>query len=417
MRSSLRDNAVDNAAILCGYSSCLAYAQDSEELISNLKRGISVKKMPWFESDEAAIKYGVKGNKFAARLVHKKESDAGLVCELIEQSLQKAMLDKHGLSGENVRVYLSGLGPRVDVKDYAEFYDHNDIEDVTLTSSVQKLHLAHMSQDKLAHQVAAQFKLKHLPPSMHCSSNSALAAVHLGIQAIESGSIDLVVVMGYSPIKTQDISFLESQSMLASDVVQPFGEASKSVLFAEGSCAMVLESVRHRRARGKGEDGVRLSSAYAQISAARSNDAAHFSANLLKVINRVMEKAGVTCDDLCAIIPHGNGSESTDKAEAQSLASLAGVCPVPVLAYKGQIGYTPTASGIVDLIIGHHTLVQRELISPVGTEKIRENIAGRVMLNQGIVAHDKHHLLKSGLGVDGSIIAVVMSDTHAVSVS
>lgn len=77
------------------------------------------------------------------------------------------------------------------------------------------------------------------------------------------------------------------------------------------------------------------------------------------------EKAELDVEALCAIIPHGNGSSVSDKAEAKAIAMLTEGHPVPVLAYKGQIGYTATGSGIVDLIIGHHSLTQQELISPL----------------------------------------------------
>lgn len=83
-----------------------------------------------------------------------------------------------------------------------------------------------------------------------------------------------------------------------------------------------------------------------------------------------------------------------------------------MLAYKGQIGYTATGSGIVDLIIGHHSLTQRELISPVGNDTIIDAVAQHVLIDQGVIGHQKNHLLKVGVGVDGSIIGAVMSDIH-----
>ncbi len=401
-----------NATIISGYSVRLAFAEDEKALIDNLKRGQGVKKTYWFESDAAAIRCGLKENKFAARVPVDSDGVFDVVCELIDRALKQAMLDEHCLSGDNVRVYLTGLGPRVDVIDYAAFYDHNDIEDVTLTKSVQGLHVSKMSQDKLACAIAKRFALKYLPPNMHCTSNSSLSAMHLGCQAIGAGGADLVLVINCSQIKTQDMYFLESQSMLDGDVVQPFGEGSKSVLFAEGFSALLLESERHREARQM-KGGIALTSTYLQISAGRSNDAAQLSASLLKVMNKALEKADVTCDELCAIIPHANGSQDSDKAEAQAILSLLGEQVVPVLAYKGQIGYTPTGSGVVDVIIGHHALCQKELLSPTGTVAIRDNIAAHVLLNQGVVKHDKKHLLKVGLGVDGSIIGMVMSERDA----
>ena len=414
MPSLSEDKRVDNAAIISGYSACLAFAQSSDALTDGLKAGRCVRKARWFSSDDAARQCGLSNNGFVARLPEPVKDIGQWVSDLILTALAHAGLEKHSLTGENVRVYLTGLGPRVDVSDYLAFYDHNDIEDVTLTRSVQNLHVANMSQDKLAHHVATTFDLKHLPPNLHCTSNSSLAAVHLGIQAIESGHIDVVMVVNCSLITTQDISFLTSQGMLGGDTVQPFGASGQGVLFAEGGCAMLLESARHRHARQM-PDGVRLTSVYTQTSAGRSNDGAQLSANLLKVMNKALEQADILCGDLAAIIPHGNGAEASDKAEALALASFHGESPVPVLAYKGQIGYTPTGSGIVDLIIGHQALCQKTLLSPAGTGPIRENVAPCVVLNQGQITHNKRHLLKVGLGVDGSVMGVVMSESDTAS--
>lgn len=399
---------MDNAAIIAGHSLCLPYAQTSEELITRLRQGEQVAASGWFVSESEALKGGFKGNKRFVRLPAGKESLNARLSRLIDNALAQAQLDKGDLKGEKVRVYLTGLGPRVDVKDYKSFYDRNDVEDIKLTPGITRLQLANMSQDRLSHHLAQKYGLRYLPPNLNCASNSSLAAVHIGCAAIEKGGVELVMVVSCSALTTQDFWFLESQSMLEGDVVQPFGEQSKSVLFAEGFCVLLLESHRHRAAR-QITAGVRLQSVYQQIGANRSNDAAYLTANLLKLIRQVLHKAEVTVQDLCAIIPHGNGSESSDKAEGQALALLLADCSVPVLAYKGQMGYTATGSGVVDLIIAQHALAQDELIPARQQGAIVKTLAQHLMTGGETVKHRKQHLLKVGVSVDGALIAVLMS--------
>lgn len=405
---------MDHSAIISGYSVHLAFADTHEDLIQNLKHGKKVASEFWFKSESDAIKFGLNGNKLVATLKSSNKSMFEHICEQIDASLQSAMLEEHCLAGENVRVYLTGLGPRFDIIDYSVFYDHNDIEDVTLTKSVQKLHVAKNSQDDLAHKIAKKFKLRYTPPNFQCTSNSSLSAVHLAIKAIESGDIDLVLIVNCSLVTTQDIQFLANQSMLDGTVVQPFGENSKGVLFAEGCCSLIIESEKHRQMRGENL-GIEITSNYMQISSGRGNDAAQLSASLVKVMDKALEQVNITYDDLCAIIPHGNGSEVTDKAEAQAIMTVFSDRPLPVLAYKGQIGYTPTGSGIVDLIIGHHSLCEKELISAIGQGAIRDKFDQYILLNKGTIRHNKSHLLKMGLGVDGSIIGIVMSNKNKLA--
>lgn len=403
---------MDNAAIISGFSSCLPFAEDSPQLIHNLKQGRRVETKGWFRSDDEAIKCGFTRNIKVATLDRTDDSAFDLLLRLIDDALGQAELDARCLAGSNVRVYLTGIGPRVDGMAFKSFYNKNDVEDIHLSTSLMQLHVENMSQDRLAGDLARQYRLRYLPPNLNCTSNSSLTAIHFGCQAIEHNGVDLVLVVNCSKIKTQDLWFLSTQSMLDSDPVQPFGEHSKGVLFAEGFSVLLLESARHRRARQR-SGGIRLQTSYMQISAGRSNDSSWLSTSIVKVMQQAVEKAEIAAGDLCAIIPHGNGSSISDKAEAKAIVIFSEGTLIPVLAYKGQIGYTATGSGIIDLIIGHHTLSQREIISPVAGDAIIETIAQQVWVNREATRHARAHLLKMGIGVDGSVIGVVMSNTNS----
>lgn len=401
---------MDRTSIISGYSVYLPFADSSTQLINNLKRGERVRLSPWFKSDTEAIKCGFNGNKQVAKLQQAKDSDVDLLQRLIDNALLQAGLDESCLAGENVRVYLTGIGPRVDWMDYKAFYDQNDVEDIKCTPSIAQLCVANMSQDNLSRTLANRYSLKYLPPNLNCTSNSALTAIHLSSQAIERGGIDLALVINISKIKTQDIWFLSTQSMLDSSIVQPFGRNSKGVNFAEGYSVLLLESSHYRQARYV-SGGVRIKSLYNQINASRSFDASWQSTSMLKLINKLLKDSEIEIDDLCAFIPHGNGAEMSDCIEAKTISLLAGDRILPVLAYKGQIGYTATGSGLIDLIIGDYTLTHRELITPIKNDDITEDIARHVLQGKAVIQHNKHHLLKTGMGVDGSMIAVLLTNT------
>lgn len=400
---------VSGRAIISGYSVFLPYAESSSQLIKNLQQGKRVILSSWFKSEEQAKECGFSGNILIAKLEQANDSVFNQIQRLISKALQQANLDDDSLKGDKVRVYITGIGPRVDVMDYRNFYNYNDMEDVSLISSIKNLSVKNMSQDSFACNLARQYKLKYLPPNMNCTSNSSLTAIHLGTRAIEMGGIDLALVINISKIKYQDLGFLASQGMLDSEIVQPFGVNSKGVLFAEGYSVMLLESQRHRQERGQCP-GVSIRTSYKQINAGRSNDDYWQSTSIMKLINKVLNDSGVKKEDLCAYIPHGNGSASSDGVEAKVITMFAGEGYLPVLAYKGQIGYTATGSGLIDLIIGHHILMRDELIFPVVNDEIVCGVARHLPLCSGVKMHNKKHLLKTGLGVDGSVIAVLMTN-------
>lgn len=60
------------------------------------------------------------------------------------------------------------------------------------------------------------------------------------------------------------------------------------------------------------------------------------------------------------------------------------------MAYKGQIGYTATGSGLVDFNYYHYSLVNGELIMPISNDSIMENIASHVLIGPGVKKHDKY---------------------------
>lgn len=403
---------MDRRSIISGFNLYLPYADTVAQLIKNLRSGKRVELSPWFKSDTDAIKCGFNGNKYTAKLDSINDSNYELMYRLVDGALQDAMLNRSCLAGDNVRVYLTGIGPRVDLVDYRFFYDHNDIEDVALTPSIKNLRVSNMSQDTVSIQLAHKYKLKHVPPNLNCTSNSALTAIHLSCQAIEKGGIDLALIINISKIMTQDIWFLENQSMLDSEVVQPFGVNSRGVMFSEGYSVMLLESDHHRRAR-KIKGGVSITSAYTQINASRNYDSAWQSACMFKQMTKILKDTQVGIDELCALIPHGNGSTNSDNVEAKAISMLLGDYSLPVLAYKGQIGYTATGSGLVDLVIGHHCLVNNELITPCMNSEVKEEMARHFITDRRITQHSKQYLLKTGLGVDGSIISLMLANTRS----
>ncbi len=398
-------------AIISGFSVSLPYAENSSLLIRNLQQGKRVHLSPWFISDNQARECGFAENIFIAKLQRENDSAFELVYKLIDDALLQAGLSNDSLKGNRVRVYITGIGPRVDVMDYRNFYNYNDMEDVSVTSSIKNLSVKNMSQDNVSYTLGLKYELQYLPPNMNCTSNSSLTAIHLVTRAIESGGIDLGLVINISKIKYQDLVFLASQGMLDSKIVQPFGVNSNGVHFAEGYSVMLVESQQHRMMRGK-SPGVCITSAYKQINASRSNDASWQSTSILKLIHSLLNDAGVRKEDLCGFIPHGNGTSSSDKVEAKAIAMFAGETPLPVLAYKGQVGYTATGSGVIDLIIGYHLLLTNELIFPVINDEIIDDVACHISVEGGVRKHEKNHLLKTGLGVDGSVVALLMTNLN-----
>ncbi len=58
-------------------------------------------------------------------------------------------------------------------------------------------------------------------------------------------------------------------------------------------------------------------------------------------------------------------------------------------------------------------MTHHQLIAPVGNDVIIDSMASLVLTDGSVTNHSKRHLLKVGVGVDGSVIGVVMSNMQA----
>ena len=66
-------------------------------------------------------------------------------------------------------------------------------------------------------------------------------------------------------------------------------------------------------------------------------------------IERSLQLAGLTTNEIGGIIAHGNGSKRFDRIEAEGIAATFGAdCP-PVTTNKPQLGHTLAASGPISL--------------------------------------------------------------------
>ena len=102
-----------------------------------------------------------------------------------------------------------------------------------------------------------------------------------------------------------------------------------------------------------------------------SCDAKHMTApdehgtSLAKAINRALTKAGISSNDIGAIMAHGTGTVYNDAMELQALKSVFADTPTPMFSTKFGTGHTLGAAGIIQVIMALKVL-DNDLIPPQG---------------------------------------------------
>lgn len=396
--------------IVSGWAATSTFAPDFPALITAISEKRLITSSPWFATEEEWQDLRLSCNPHSSVDNSSLTPPFSRLQKVIEQAMQHANLTLTELSGKKVRVYIIGNGMRSDIADFIGYQDRNDREDLLFFPKIKNLHASNYAQDRLAHELVNRYQLSWPPISLYCASNSSLAALHLAQNTIADGDVDLVMIVGWIEVMFQDIMLMGGQGMLGNGASQPFSQNNNSVLPANGIVALIVESEKHARQREFTPSLVLSSSVCCQSSGSRGGNS--FSADFRSVaqtLEKTMSEAGITPEDIACIFPHGNGIIASDKAEAMAILKIWGKCGVPVVSYKGQLGYALTCSGLLDLMIAADALQQRRLLAVTTRHPIDDGLQIHVHADSPPLPLEKDHILKSGMGLDGSAIAMVLS--------
>ncbi|WP_431222428.1 beta-ketoacyl synthase N-terminal-like domain-containing protein [Serratia sp. L9] len=396
--------------VLSGWGVTSAYAPDFPALINGLVEGRLVSTQPWFATKSEWQDLRLSCNPHYAADVKPFDSVFARLQPVIAQALAGANLSPEQLQGKRVRVYLVGHGERPNIADFLGYQDRNDQEELLFFPKIKRLHANSYQQDSLAQQLTQSYHLSWPPVSLYCASNSSLAAVHLAQSAIAANEADLVLVIGWLETLAQDIIFLGGQDMLGEDGSQPFSSHNSCILPTNGAVALIMESEQHASQRHYTPAVSLSSSVFCQSSGARGSSS--FTADfrtIAQTLERALQDAELTAQDIACVFPHANGVIASDKAEGMALQKIWGKSGIPVVSYKGQVGYMVTCCGLLDLMLAADALQQRRLLAMTTRYPIDTSLQIHVHADSPPLVLEQQHILKSGIGLDGSAIAMVIS--------
>ncbi|GAA3735436.1 beta-ketoacyl-[acyl-carrier-protein] synthase family protein [Plantactinospora mayteni] len=191
----------------------------------------------------------------------------------------------------------------------------------------------------------------------HTVANACSASLYtlgLGMDLLEIGAADTVVVAGVDTITESTYGLLDRCYPEAPEQVRPFDRDRRGMLQGEGAVAVVLR----READGPGP-GHR----HARVRGVAMNcDAYHPSApdakSIALVTREAHRRAGVEPADVDLLMLHGTGTALNDEAEAQAVREVfSGVAPSPYMtAIKSMTGHTAGASGLHSLVVAVEAL-------------------------------------------------------------
>ena len=215
---------------------------------------------------------------------------------------------------------------------------------------------------ELAGYIAKLLNCYTVPLVISNACTSGSAAIITAARLIASGQYDHAIVTGGDIISEFVISGFQSFQALSQEACRPFDADRTGLSLGEGCGTVILTSDQSLAGEGKPVE---------YLGGSTSNDANHISGpsrdgeGLYLAISAAMKEAGTMAGDLDFISAHGTATPYNDEMESLALA-WAGLEKVPVNSFKGYIGHTLGAAGLIETILSIYSIRHGILFKSAG---------------------------------------------------
>lgn len=216
----------------------------------------------------------------------------------------------------------------------------------------------------IAERLADIFGTRGLPVTMSTACASGATAIQSGVEAIRRGESDRVLAIGTDGsvsaealIRFSLLSALSTQNDQPHKASKPFSKDRDGFAMAEGSGALVMESLESAIARGAKILGI-LKGCGEKADDFHRTRSSPDASPAIATVRAALDDAGLTIDDISYVNAHGTSTPENDKMEYHTLSSVFGerISSIPVSSNKSMIGHTLTAAGAIEAVFSLLTI-------------------------------------------------------------
>ncbi len=222
----------------------------------------------------------------------------------------------------------------------------------------------------IADRLAERFGATGLPITLSTACASGATAIQLGVEAIRRGEADRALAIGADGSATAEalirfslLSALSTSNDDPAKASKPFSKDRDGFVLAEGSAALVLESLESAVARGAAVLGILLGCGEKADDFHRTRSKPDASP-AIAAVRAALADAGLSEDRIEYINAHGTSTPENDKMEHLALSTVFGerIRSIPVSSNKSMIGHTLSAAGAIEAAVSLMTM--REGVLP-----------------------------------------------------
>lgn len=267
-----------------------------------------------------------------------------------------------------------------------------------LDHSIEGVDCGRVNIPVMARYISSRFGNPNAPVTVSNACISGLSAIILASRLLKANIYDNIVITGVDGITKFTVSGFQSFKALSAKQCQPFDANRDGLNLGEASATIILSRT-----------GIATPGRWYYESGAMHNDANHISGpsrvgeGSYRCLMSVIKDIDIS--RLAVINTHGTATLYNDEMESIAL-ERAGLSEVSVNAYKGYLGHTLGAAGILECILSMKSLDNELIIKTHGYKN--HGVSRRLNIVTENTPAKQHEFIKMMSGFGGSNAAIRM---------
>lgn len=249
------------------------------------------------------------------------------------------------------------------------------------------------------------FGFKNEPIVISNACVSGLLSISVAKRYLVQGIYDNVFIVSGDLISEFVVSGFNSFQALANEPCKPYSINRSGINLGEVAASVLVTSDKEKLAK----ESVEL------LGEATRNDANHISGpsrtgeGLYRSVKLAMEEAKVSANDIDYISAHGTATPFNDEMEAIAFDRLR-LNHIPTNSLKGYFGHTLGASGLLETIVGMHSLHRNTLFASAGFDTL--GVSKPINIIGKTTESDLKTFLKTASGFGGCNTAAIFKKVN-----
>jgi 3-oxoacyl-[acyl-carrier-protein] synthase-1 len=274
--------------------------------------------------------------------------------------------------------------------------------DLLETSAASKIDKKRVYLWETANVIARYFNNPNQTIIVSNACISGVLAIILGKRLLEENRYDTIIVCGADILSYFVVSGFQSFKAISNDIAKPYDAKRDGISLGEGCGTIVLSNNIQLFPPKKEQLIVK--------GGASSNDANHISGpsrngeGLFLAISKTLSESKIKATEVDYISGHGTATPYNDDMESLAISD-AQLATVPMNSLKSYFGHTLGAAGIIESIIGLHSMRENTLIGTFNHSELGVTMPINIIKNTQ--SAQVNNFLKTAAGFGGCNAAVL----------